>query len=233
MTDDIKQIGGIWLPAGEQHLKQTLEATAQKTGRGTYQIATLGVMMNYVDPSRRRTMLDIGGHVGLWSMHLSRYFEKVIAFEPVPVMQRCFELNMNNPQHPVAANVELRRYGLGDENTELMISFEKDNSGHTHVESDDPDRKIAGAELIPVTIKRLDDEIFENIDAVKIDVEGFEFAVLKGAEQTFRQHKPVVCLEQKPHNFYKWSQFDAAKLLASWGAVPRHRVIDDYIFSWN
>jgi FkbM family methyltransferase len=233
MDDNTKMVGGVWVPKHESHLVGYLQSTANETGRGTYQIATLGAMMNYVPVDKRRCILDVGGHVGLWSMHLSRYFKKVIAFEPVPIMQLCFEKNMTHPGYKPATNVELRKYGLSNVEGKAVISFEQDNSGHTHIQPPDPDKQIPNADLIEVDLKRLDDEEFEFVDAIKIDVEGFEPAVLDGGEQTIRKHKPVICIEQKPHGFYGWEQFKAARMLTAWGAKPTQRIIDDYIFTWE
>jgi FkbM family methyltransferase len=223
-----KLIGGIWVPESETHLVHYLETSAAKSnGVGSYQLHTLGAMMDYVSSDRRNLVLDIGGHVGLWSMHFAKYFTKVVAFEPVPVLRECFVQNVQKP------NVELRPYGLGDINEEFDISFERDNSGHTHILPSDPTKHIDGATLIRVPVKRLDDEEFDCVDAIKIDVEGFEPAVIRGAEKTIKKHRPIICMEQKPHNFYEWEQFYATRLLMSWGARPVRRVVDDYIFIWN
>ena len=34
--------------------------------------------------SNRDVALDVGAHVGIWSMRLAQHFKRVIAFEPVP-----------------------------------------------------------------------------------------------------------------------------------------------------
>ncbi len=231
----ITQIAGIWLPEKEKHLTGYLKQTAQKTGgRGSYQLATLGTFLKHVPFDRRRTVLDIGGHVGLWSMHLSKYFRRVHAFEPTPVLQDCFERNVLT--HPTEArdNVSLYKIALSDrDGDEVEISFELENSGHTHLAPTNPSKRIDGAEHIKVKTTILDAYDLGDVDAIKIDVEGFEYAVIKGGEETIRRCKPVICIEQKPHDFYEWGQYDAIKLLMSWGAKPVERVIDDFILTWE
>jgi hypothetical protein len=57
----------------------------------------------------------------------------------------------------------------------------------------------------------LDDEL-RGVDApvslIKIDVEGFELAVLKGAQDTLRRHMPVILMEFNP-NAYRMSDIAA------------------------
>lgn len=230
----ITNVAGIWLPESETHLTPYLKGTAKKTNsRGSYQLGTLGTFMRYVPFDKRRTVLDIGGHVGLWSMHLSKYFERVHAFEPTPILQDCFDKNVLS--HPTEArdNVFLHRVALSDQTGEVSISFELDNSGHTHVAPGDQSKLIDGATYVDAHMTTLDSFNFQDVDALKIDVEGFEFAVIRGGEKTIRDNKPVICIEQKPHGFYEWGQYDAIKLLMSWGAKPVERVIDDFILAWE
>lgn len=227
-------VAGIWLPDSETHLTPYLKGSAKKTNsRGSYQLGTLGTFMRHVPFDRRRTVLDIGGHVGLWSMHLSKYFKHVHAFEPTPILQHCFEKNVLT--HPTEArdNVTLHKMALSDQEGVVTISFEADNSGHTHVAPTDESKLIDGAFYVEAEMKRLDGLDLHDVDAIKIDVEGFEFAVMRGGEQLIRKHKPTICIEQKPHGFYEWGQYDAIKLLMSWGAKPVERVIDDFILVWE
>lgn len=232
---NVVEIAGIWLPETESHLTPYLKQSSKKTGsRGSYQLGTLGTFLKHVPFERRRNVLDIGGHVGLWSMHLSKYFQRVYAFEPTPVLQECFERNVLT--HPTEArnNVELIKTALSNvDGSKALISFEPDNSGHTHLAPSDPSKAIAGATHIEVTTTILDAYQISDVDALKIDVEGFEYAVIQGGEEMIRHNKPVICIEQKPHGFYEWGQYDAIKLLMSWGAKPVERVIDDFILTWE
>ena len=53
----------------------------------------------------------------------------------------------------------------------------------------------AVTEVVPVTVAPLDDLVDGDADLVKIDVEGAELAVLKGAVRTLRDFHPVVLFE--------------------------------------
>ena len=231
----ITEIAGIWLPETETHLTPYLNGTAKKTGsRGSYQLGTLATFLRHVPFERRRSVLDIGGHVGLWSMHLSKYFQRVYAFEPTPILQDCFERNVLTHPTEARTNVQLIKTALSNVSGDgALISFETDNSGHTHLAPSDPNKHIDGAQHLHVTTTVLDEYLIPDVDAIKIDVEGFEYAVIQGGENLIRRCKPVICIEQKPHGFYEWGQYDAIKMLMSWGAKPVERVIDDFILTWE
>jgi len=228
-----KLVGGVWVPKDETHLVPYLEKSAAETGVGSYQLDTIGAFLDHIPFDRRGTLVDIGGHVGLWSMRLCRFFDKVVAYEPIPIMQECFELNVFGPNGDRNPNVSLRRHALGDQRLDFDLVVESDNSGHTHILPTDAGDLPSRASLVRAQMKLLDDDELENVDTIKIDVEGFEPAVLRGAENTIRRFKPIICMEQKPHNFYAWEQFAATKLLMAWGAKPVRRVVDDYIFVWD
>lgn len=236
----IKKVAGIWLPDTEEHMLPFIEREASQStsGLGSYQIQTLAKFLDYVPTDRRGLVLDIGAHVGMWSMHLSRRFDRVEAFEPTPIMQECFTLNvLNHPEHP-CHNVNLNKIALSDREGDVDISFEPDSSGHTHV-APTVGEWIPGAEHVPAKATTLDAFFYNEfgirprIDAIKIDVEGYEFAILKGGEAVIRADKPIICIEQKPHGFYGVDQYEGLKILMEWGAKPVGRVIDDFFLVWE
>ena len=82
-------------------------------------------------------------------------------------------------------------------------------------------------------MKKLDDYEYNNIDFIKIDVEGFENQVVLGAKETLIRNKPIIIVEQKGFsNRYKETQFEAIDTLKSYGAKVIDQVVKDYILSW-
>jgi hypothetical protein len=102
-----------------------------------------------------------------------------------------------------------------------------DNMGHTHI---DPASLGAGS----VQIKTLDSYNFPAVDYIKMDCEGFEYKVILGAEQTIRRCKPILVVEQKPHDAYsdQYGQHAAIELLQTWGMRCVNKVKDDWIMGW-
>lgn len=204
----MKNVFGIWLPDHEQHFLE------YATGRGwTYQKHKLNAAMRMC--KRRKLAIDIGGHCGLWSMHLVKLFDKVVAFEPVADHRDCYVKNV------VGDNYTLHPYGLGNEERKADIHIPPGSSGGSHVVDGDS-----------VEIKLLDSFNLEP-DFIKIDTEGFEYYICLGGEQTIRTHKPLMCVEQKPHKVtnFGFSGTDAVELLESWGYKVRQEIVGDYIMS--
>tara|TARA_B100000315_G_scaffold152724_1_gene141500 strand:- start:199 stop:441 length:243 start_codon:yes stop_codon:yes gene_type:complete len=52
-----------------------------------------------------------------------------------------------------------------------------------------------------VKVKKLDEFNFNEIDFIKIDVQSYEYEVLKGAKKTLEINSPIICLEEEyPEN---------------------------------
>ena len=80
---------------------------------------------------------------------------------------------------------------------------------------------------------RLDDLNIPPLDYIKIDCEGYELNVLKGAEQTIKKHKPIIVIEQKFHkDVGHVDDGEAVTLLRSFGARQLDKVRNDLIFGW-
>ena len=107
--------------------------------------------------------------------------------------------------------------GLGPKEEDTEIIIRPNNAGHNHINNEDRKRWTGTAwitrtekhnkvkyEKIPVKIKTLDSYDFQDVDIIKIDVEGYEYDVLLGCEETIKQWKPVVQVEMvysQPHRF--------------------------------
>jgi FkbM family methyltransferase len=166
--------------------------------------------------------LDIGANVGLWSRDFVDSFARVIAFEPVALFRECLEHNVQG------TNFEVQPIALGDQDTQGTMIITEDNSGHSHL---DPATMGIG----DVRVVRLDTLNFHDVSYIKIDCEGYEYRILQGAEQTIRRCKPVIVIEQKPHDAYskQYGQFAAVALLQEWGMIKLDQVRDDWIMGWR
>ena len=153
--------------------------------------------------------LDVGAHVGIWSMRLAEKFKRVYAFEPVPKHIECWKQNMQNftNEHSELENIcTLNTVALGHENgTNTMIVPNTTNTGRaTFVEKLFIDKH--NFPKIQVETKTLDSYEFDQVDFIKIDVESFEHKVLQGAENTIRKHKPIMYIEVCDPEAYKFME---------------------------
>ena len=215
----MRETHGWWFPDIDTHFPKMLQKNVDRGGPAEYQQPVRMRSMQFV--KTKRTALDIGANVGLWSRDLVKRFDRVIAFEPVPMFRECLLRNV------IADNLEVRPIALGDSEAMIRMVITEGNTGHTHV---DPN-SIGG----DTQLTRLDTLQLPAVDYIKIDCEGFEYRVLQGAEQTIRRCIPIVVIEQKPHDMYvkDYGQFAAIELLKSWGMVRLDQVKDDWIMGWH
>jgi FkbM family methyltransferase len=132
------------------------------------------------------TFIDIGANVGVYSILASAEIgASTICFEPIP--QTYFNLVKNIDLNSITHKVNALNIGLGSKNGNL--SFTKNNDTVNHVATLS---EIEKGEFIQVDVRKLDDVLndFELGDAifVKIDVEGFETEVLKGADNLLKNN---------------------------------------------
>lgn len=94
----------------------------------------------------------------------------------------------------ITGQIVTHNVGLGEAAGSFQMEHHPNNAGHNCILTEDRKNKTHYA-LHTVTVNTLDSYGFEDVDIIKVDVEGFEFPVLKGGEQTIRRCRPVVQLE--------------------------------------
>jgi len=210
---------GWYLPKSDNHFYEYLLKAPEANGRRIYQFHHIDKCFDYLLQRSRITAIDIGAHVGFWSFYLYKNFKIVHAFEPVKDFRDCFNLNVK------AKNVNLYDCALGSENSFVSMEIDQSNSGKTHIKNQ------SLADQTP--IKKLDDFKFENVDFIKIDVEGYEEFVIKGGIETLKKNHPLIIIEQKSGaDRYGLEKYGAIKELESIGAKVIERVVDDFIIGW-
>lgn len=215
----MKSCGGVWLPDHETHMVEWMTHNNVKIdGKLTYQWGKLVAAMQEVRSFR--TAVDAGAHCGTWSMHMVNRFSRLVAFEPVLEHRECLLKNVNGS----AGNVTLIACALGEKEGSIRMDVPPGSSGGTHV---------AGDGDIPLAT--LDSFKLTEVDFLKVDVEGFEYPLIKGAEQTIRRDRPVIVIEQKPKGLaerYGYKRMQAVELLQSWGATVKFEMSGDFCLTF-
>ena len=167
-----------------------------------------------------RLAIDVGAHVGNWTKVMASRFERVLAFEPYPPNQERWRRNMEG-----VANATLVDLAVGDENSYVRLQGEK-HSKHFCI-------KVPGygADSDGRMIK-LDDYAFTDLDFLKVDTEGADALVLKGAAETIRRCRPVVIVESVPRFEARYGLPEGApmKFLESLGAKRVWENWRDYVY---
>lgn len=126
--------------------------------------------------------VDIGANIGSYSILAAAAGAKVLAFEPIP---KTFEaLQKNIRFNGLEDLIDARNMGLGAEVSTLEFTAGLDTVNHVVSEADH------GVETISVPVDTLDRCLGKRQPSViKIDVEGFETSVLKGAAKALDSQK--------------------------------------------
>jgi FkbM family methyltransferase len=157
--------------------------------------------------------IDVGANVGTYAMVLARHVGaagKVIAIEPHPVTHARLAFNRAASGFTQVIAVAA---AAGPSDGELMIETCGDNLGASHIVSGE-----SRGNAIKVPSRRLqrvlDDAAVSHVDALKIDVEGFEDRVLTGffAEAPQRLWPRAVVIEHLSRN--EWQDDCIADMLA-------------------
>lgn len=138
------------------------------------------------------TVLDIGANIGCTALLFSHLADQVHAFEPSPSTYELLRKNVG-----VATNVFTHNVGIGDVPGESELTFARNNRSGGFVS--DKTSASTGHVIEKIFIHTLDDTVqrlkLTDVDFIKIDVEGFEGHVIKGAQKTLSSYRPVVALE--------------------------------------
>jgi FkbM family methyltransferase len=153
------------------------------------------------------TVLDIGAHHGFYTLLASKRvgpLGKTISFEPSPRERKALRLHLLLNR---CRNVAVEELALGDEDTEADLYVVEDfGSGCNSLRP--PDVPV-GTSNLRVRVSRLDSWLAKRavgrVDFIKLDVEGAELGVLKGASQLLqRWPRPVILAEVQDVRTRPW-----------------------------
>jgi len=135
--------------------------------------------------------LDIGANHGIYSYKLRRLGCRVHAFEP---NSACSDLlirwGLSDP------NLFVHSTALGDFNGSVELQIPIDSHGLEHDSSSSiRPHSFERSRSLKVPIKTLDSFSLSNISFIKIDVEGAEYGVIKGALFTLKKSWPALLVE--------------------------------------
>jgi FkbM family methyltransferase len=161
----------------------------------TFEPSTLDMLSSMV--ARDSHVIDVGANIGFTTVALSNFCPDgwVAAVEPVP---RTFALLEENVKAAHATNVSCHNFALGAADGELVMQGNPNFlAGSFVADKFSIDDEYHFAERVPVhTLDAvLEQTGLRRLDAMKIDVEGFELDVFAGAKKTLSVFEPLVFME--------------------------------------
>lgn len=143
-----------------------------------------------------RTFIDIGAHVGTWTLNLAPYFQRVFAFEPDP---RGWQVLKANLELNGITNVEIVPKAVSNVSGKVRLNLFPNPCTNTMM-----DPVACGRTDVPIGVHEVDtisiDEFtasrgITDLDFIKVDAEAAEMLIIEGAVNTFRAQLPDCFIE--------------------------------------
>ena len=158
---------------------------------GSYESEVLDVLKKLINKKcKNKTFLDIGAHIGNYSILLEPYFKNVISFEPNPDTFRVLDFNCFNQTKITCHRLALSHIKGWCDFKQIEL-----NAGKSHLNV--PQKNSTKELLIKVECNTLDNLLPElgEVGLIKIDVEGHEKSILEGAKVFVQTNKPIIIME--------------------------------------
>ena len=201
---NISQILQSLTPELWQRLKYRQYITSDQAER------EIRIIHHFVDPNR--AALDVGVHLGMYTRHLARYSRSVFGFEANPDSAAFAKRSLSR-----IATIEWVALSSEQGTSYLRVPIHHNSLGtlsQVNTLGHRPHRKI------PVPTRRLDDFELPPVGFIKIDVEGHEEEVIRGAGKLLRRDQPVFMIEiEERHNPGGLSRLASHFLNVSYRAV--------------
>lgn len=162
--------------------------------------------MIYNDTKEGSIAIDIGAHIGTHSISMLDALSNtgfLICFEPQTKLAECLNITLKR----IDDNFKVFNTLVSNKNS--TSKFMSDGTGGSRIPIKDGRYNKNWNESIIETIT-LDSLTYSKpISVIKIDVEGHEFQVLEGGEQTIKTHKPIIYIEV-------WNKLSSRSKLIDW-----------------
>ena len=145
----------------------------------------------------RKTAIDVGANMGLYSYFMAKFSKNVIAFEPNTDLWSDLRRLLGQDFHLEAA-------ALSEKSAKATLRIDNSNTGVSTIEEKNQLVCVHDhTAVVPrvVETRTLDSFNISNVSMIKIDVEGHEEAVISGARKTIEINRPVLIIESEDrHN---------------------------------
>jgi len=136
--------------------------------------------------------IDVGAHVGLYTAAMLEAVQHVVAFEPDPWAALAL-------RELFADRVNLLEAAASDVPGPAVIHVPRirDDLAHARATLEPSVARGLQNDEVAVLRVRIDDLALERVGLIKVDVEGHEQSVLRGAEATLRRCQPALIVESE------------------------------------
>jgi FkbM family methyltransferase len=133
------------------------------------------------------TFVDVGANIGVYSVVAAVQGARVLAFEPNGSARAT--LNANLALNNVADRVHVRSCALADFSGPAQFTMDLESCNHLEIDSEAKGEAVEVCQLDALV------EPGVRVTLIKIDAEGFDEAVLRGARGVLERERPVLIVE--------------------------------------
>jgi FkbM family methyltransferase len=138
----------------------------------------------------KKGFIDVGAHIGSIISQVVHYDASIRLYAIEPIPEKISNLRRMFP------TIELHQCALGESDGDIAFYVNVKQSGFSSLAKPTNDLDIVE---ITVPLRKLDSLIAsDNIDVIKIDVEGAELGVLRGGDQLIARSRPLIMFESGP-----------------------------------
>ena len=143
----------------------------------------------------KRRFLDVGANIGIYSFHFKDSFKSIDAFEPLKEISYRLE-HFQNPSFTV------HNCALSNKRGEFNIYIPY-LSGKAISSLASLEKRNGDCEVRTVKVDKIDNYDFDDVDLIKIDVEGHEEYVIEGARNVIKKNMPILIVEIEQRHLKK------------------------------
>ena len=165
-------------------------------------VGEMDIVKDYLQeyPDKKKTFLDIGGHIGTFSIPFAEIFKCVHSYEP---NGETFELLKRNIKLNNITNIIAYNFAVSSHGNSMKIVRYGNNTGCYY------SLKDSSGDIKSVILDKLE---YQNVDFIKVDIGGGELDVLKGCHNILVRDKPLlevnIGLSYKNHQVTEDDIFD-------------------------
>jgi len=164
--------------------------------KGIYDERGLALIVSLLEGIRARNVLDVGANIGNHALVYSRFSKHVWCFEP---NSEAYDLLVKNIANNRIENISAYQFGLSDQETEGTLYI--DESGNLGASTLRKESRAAEREYSTRAVSlRMGDKwahehAVEEIDFIKLDVEGHEPSAIRGLTDVIKKNRPFLLME--------------------------------------
>ena len=202
---------GLWVPSTDAQIEQWREK-----GHPYMQDTCLNKFLEWCKLQNKKfnLIIDIGAWCGTWTLSMQQYAKNIYCYEPNKLHYDCLSRNCSVHNH-----VRLYNQALGNEDGFIKLTEEAATQNTRVLREKGVTR-----------INKLDSLGLAGVDFIKIDVEGFEMEVLKGAEKTLENVEYLMIELNGNSEKYGTSKKDIKEHLKSLGFKVLIKTWPDIIY---